>query len=229
MSAASHEIFITGGTGYLGRHLIPRLLERGYRVRALVREESRSKLPAGCELIVGNVLDSQTYGEIAPAETFVHLVGTSRPSPLKADEFRKVDLASVEMAVAAAVAANVRHFVYVSVAQPAPVMRAYVTVRAECERLIRDRGLNVTILRPWYILGPGHWWPYVLIPFYKLAENFPPTAESSKRLGLVKLSQMVAALLDTIQNPARGVRIIEVPKIRRFGRVEQFAGERKSQ
>jgi len=217
MSGALHEVFIAGGTGYLGRHLIPRLLERGYRVRALVREESRSKLPAGCEAVVGNVLNSQTYREhIAPADTFVHLVGTSHPNPLKADEFRKVDLASVEMAAAATVAADVRHFVYVSVAQPAPVMKAYVAVRAECEQVIRDSGLNATILRPWYILGPGHRWPYVLIPLYKLAENFPPIADSSKRLGLVKLPQMVAALANAVQNAAHGVRIIDVPQIRQL-------------
>jgi len=215
MLGASHEVFITGGTGYLGRHLIPRLLERGYRVRALVREESRSKLPAGCEPIVGNVLDSQTYREhIAPADTFVHLVGASHPNPLKADEFRKVDLASVEMAAAAAVAADVRHFVYVSVAQPAPVMKAYVAVRAECEQVIRDSGLNATILRPWYILGPGHWWPYLIIPFYKIWERLPATAETARRLGLVRLPQMISALVVAVMAPESGVRIWDVTRIR---------------
>lgn len=49
---------------------------------------------------------------------------------------------------------GVRHIVYVSVAQPAPVMRAYVDARREGEACVRDTGIAATIVRPWYILGP---------------------------------------------------------------------------
>ena len=126
-----HEVFITGGTGYIGRRLIPALAERGHAVRALAREGSRHKLPPECAPVVGNALDRTTFERsVPPADTFVQLVGTPHPSPAKADEFRSVDLASVRESVTAAVAAGVRHFVYVSVAQPAPVMAAYIDVRA---------------------------------------------------------------------------------------------------
>ena len=47
-------------------------------------------------------------------------------------------------------------------------------MRSEGEALIRAAGLNATILRPWYVLGPGHRWPVVLIPAYWLAERLPP-------------------------------------------------------
>jgi len=57
---------------------------------------------------------------------------------------------------------------YVSVAHPAPVMNAYIEPRMEVEAAIRAAGLNATILRPWYVLGPRHRWPYVLLPFYAL-------------------------------------------------------------
>lgn len=125
-------VFITGGTGYLGQRLVPKLMERGCRVRALARESSLKKLPTGCEAIIGDALNNKTYRDkIRPADTFVHLVGVSHPNPSKADLFRKVDLASVQQAVEAARAAQVKHFVYVSVAQPAPIMKAYVQVRAE--------------------------------------------------------------------------------------------------
>ena len=212
---ASRDVFMTGGTGYLGRRLIPLLLEQGHRVRALVRAPSVSKLPEGCPPVVGDALDAASYREqVPPADTLVHLVGVSRPNPLKADLFRKIDLGSVEAAVEAAVKAEVRHFVYVSVAHPSPVMKAYVQVRQECEALLRASGLNATILRPWYILGPGHWWPYALIPLYKIFEHFPPTAATSKRLGLVKLPQMIRALHAAIEHPCEGLRIVTVPQIR---------------
>jgi uncharacterized protein YbjT (DUF2867 family) len=61
--------------------------------------------------------------------------------------------------VAAAEANRFQHFVYVSVAHPAPAMKAYIEVRSRCEEIIRASGLNTTILRPWYVLGPGHYWP----------------------------------------------------------------------
>ena len=206
---------MTGGTGYLGRELIPQLLKRGHEVRALVREGSESKLPAGCVAVNGNALDKETFStKIAPAETFVQLVGVPRPSPAKAKQFREIDLVSIRASVPAAVEAGIRHFVYLSVAQPAPIMKAYQEVRREGEQLIRESGLHATILRPWYVLGPGHRWPYLLLPIYKAMELFPSTRESAQRLGLVTLAQMTKALLNAIETDGDGLRIYDVPRIR---------------
>jgi uncharacterized protein YbjT (DUF2867 family) len=58
--------------------------------------------------------------------------------------------------VSAASKAGIQHFIYVSVAHPAPVMKAYIAARSEAESLLKQSGLNSTILRPWYVLGPGH-------------------------------------------------------------------------
>src|SRR5437867_11623015 len=46
LGMAQHNVFITGGTGYLGRRLIPALHARGHIARALVRRESQHKLPS---------------------------------------------------------------------------------------------------------------------------------------------------------------------------------------
>jgi uncharacterized protein YbjT (DUF2867 family) len=219
MESQHHCVFITGGTGYVGRPLITLLLERGHQVRALVRPGSEKKLPVGCEPVFGNALDGNSYGaQIKPADTFVQLVGVSHPNPSKVAEFRNVDLTSGRGAVEAARAAGVRHFIYVSVAQPAPVMKAYIQVRAECEAVIRQSGMNATILRPWYVLGPGHRWPYFLLPIYKLMELLPQTRAGATRLGLVTLEQMSHALLRAVETPTPGVRIVEVPEIRGPGR-----------
>ena len=210
-----HEVFVTGGTGYIGSRLIVALVARGHRVRALARAGSAAKLPAGCEPVVGDALAAATYAaDVAPADTFVQLVGVPHPSPAKAAQFRSIDLVSALAGIGAASQAGIRHFVYVSVAQPAPVMRAYLAVRAEAEAALRASGLNATILRPWYVLGPGHWWPYALVPGYRLAEAFPPTRELALRLGLVTVAQMVSALVAAVENPASGVRIVDVPAIR---------------
>lgn len=208
-------VFVAGGTGYMGQRLIAQLLDRGHEVRALVRAGSEKKLPPGCIPVFGNALDGSSYAsQISPADTFVQLVGVAHPSPAKRAEFRRIDLPSGLGAVAAAKAAGIRHFVYLSVAHPAPMMHAYIAVRAECEAAIEAAGLNATILRPWYVLGPGHWWPYLLLPLYKIAELLPSTREGAQRLGLVTLEQMTSALTVAVENPAHGRRVVTIPEIR---------------
>jgi len=208
-------VFITGGTGYLGSSLIPILIERGHRVRALIRAGSKGKIPPGCEVVSGNALDANTYRHlIRPADTFIHLVGVPHPSPAKASEFQAVDLVSGREAIGAAAELGLPHFIYLSVAHPAPMMKAYIAVRAECEQMIRDRHLNATVFRPWYVMGPGHRWPYALLPFYKLFEWLPFTRAGAQRLGLVTLQQMVLALVEAVESPARGIRVLGVPEIR---------------
>jgi uncharacterized protein YbjT (DUF2867 family) len=212
---APRFVFAAGGTGYVGRRLIPALLARGHRVRALARPGSEGKLPEACERVAGDALDAATFApRVAPCDTFVQLVGVAHPSPAKAAQFRTVDLASVRASAQAAAASGVRHFVYVSVARPAPVMKEYQEVRAEGERIVRETGIAATFLRPWYVLGPGHRWPAALVPVYWLLERIPSTRDAARRLGLVRLPAMVRALVAAVENPPAGVRVLEVPDIR---------------
>jgi uncharacterized protein YbjT (DUF2867 family) len=192
------------------------LVQRGHRVRALARRGSESKVPAGCEVIVGDPFDRRTFAEaIAPCDTFVQLVGVPHPSPRKAQQFLDVDLRSARESIAAAREQRIAHFVYVSVAQPAPVMRAYQEARRQAEDALEAAALTRTIVRPWYVLGPGHRWPYVLVPAYAVLEAWPSTRESARRLGLVTLEQMVGALVDAVEHPPATERLVEVPEIRR--------------
>ena len=210
------NVFITGGTGYIGSRLIPELVRRGHRVRALVRSGSHNKVPAETEALIGDALRADTFSAaVPPSDTFVQLIGVPHPSPAKAAQFRAVDLVSIQAALSAARTANISHFVYLSVAQPAPVMKAFLEVRRQGEELIRESGMNATFVRPWYVLGPGHRWPLPLVPFLRLAELVPRFRESALRLGFVTIDQMINTLLWAIENPAKGVRILNVPDIRR--------------
>jgi len=217
------RVFVTGGTGYIGRRLIPALMDQGHRVVALVRPGSGHKLPLGCTAVFGDALDGTTYVEqVRPGDTFVQLVGVAHPSPAKAEEFVAIDQKSGMAAIHAAKNAGIAHFIYVSVAHPAPgvmgrMMHAYIAARSACEAELHTSGLNATILRPWYVLGPGHRWPYVLIPFYWLAERIPSKRSGALRLGLVTLEQMVKALANSVEHPAQGVQVLEVPAIRSSG------------
>ncbi|MCX6619935.1 MAG: NAD(P)H-binding protein [Acidobacteria bacterium] len=209
------EVFIAGATGYLGSRLAARLISRNHQVRALARASSANRVPAGCQTVPGNALDAQSFAAAVPgSDAYVHLVGAAHPAPWKGPQFRAIDQPSLLASLEAAAQAGVRHFVYVSVAHPAPLMQAYIEVRQECETAIRAAGLSATILRPWYVVGPGHWWPVLLIPAYKLMEAMPSTREHALRLGLVRLNQMLDALVWAVENPPPGIRILDVPAIR---------------
>jgi uncharacterized protein YbjT (DUF2867 family) len=171
-----------------------------------------------CTPVTGDALDGASYQQhVNGCDTFIQLVGVAHPSPAKAKEFVAIDQRSGMEAIHAAQRAGVDHFIYVSVAHPAPAMHAYIAARSACEAEVAASGLNATILRPWYVLGPGHRWPYALIPFYWLAERIPSTREGARRLGLVTLKQMLNALVAAVDQPAAGVKILEVPAIRGGG------------
>ena len=214
----TRDVLVTGGTGYVGQRLVPELLRRGHRVRVVTRAGSASRVPQGATPVIGDALDAQSYlHAVTPGDTLVHLVGTPRPSPAKAEEFKRVDLPSIEAAVAVATSAGVAHLVYVSVAHPAPVMQAYIEVRSRGEAAIAAAGLTATMVRPWYVLGPGHWWPIALLPLYAAASLVPALRDGAQRLGLVTIRQMVAALVSAVEHPppAGTRRVVDVPQIRR--------------
>ncbi|MDQ3000260.1 MAG: NAD(P)H-binding protein [Fibrobacterota bacterium] len=209
------RIFLTGGTGYLGSRLIPLLLMRGHDVTAMVRPGSETKLPPGVRIVVGDALDPESLKEsLADSETWIQLIGTPHPAPWKARKFRRVDLRAVAASVTALKESKIRHYVYLSVAQPSPVMRAYVKIRQEAETLLRQTNATVTFLRPWYVLGPGRWWPAALLPVYKVLERIPATREGAERFGLVTVRQILAALVQAAEKPPASVRILDVPAIR---------------
>jgi uncharacterized protein YbjT (DUF2867 family) len=186
-------------------------------VRILTRAQSVARVVPGAEPVVGDALNAASYAHVlTPDDTLVHLVGTPHPSPAKAAEFRRVDLPSIQAAVSAASSAGVAHFVYVSVAHPAPIMQAYIEVRERGEAAIALSGLTATVLRPWYVLGPGHRWPMTLIPIYALLELLPPTRATARRLGLVTVGQMVRTLVNVVEHPPAPaeMRVLEVPTIR---------------
>ncbi len=217
------DIFITGGTGYIGTRMIKALQKEGvYRIKAVARKGSEQNIPAGCEVILGSALSAESYQQhILPGSTFVHLVGVSHPSPSKKEQFNKIDLVSIQEAARAAISAGVSHFVYVSVSQyPSNIMKEYQMVRAEGERILEHSGMQCSFIRPWYVLGPGHWWPILLLPFYTLFSLIPAYREKLQQQGLVTIQQMIATLVFAIKNKPTGeTEIYNVPDIKNISSI----------
>lgn len=207
------SVFVTGATGYMGSALVAALLARGHRVQALAQRKAHT----------ASRLARRRYWEtpwirrplqVPSRPTPWCTIGTPHPTPAKAASFQAVDLASVDAALDAARRAGIRHLVYVSVAHPAPLMQAYIAARQAAEDRIRSSGISASILRPWYVLGPGHRWPVLLVPCYAILERLPATREAALRLGLVTREQMLRALVACVEQGPSGIRVLDVAAIR---------------
>ncbi|GHO68963.1 NmrA family transcriptional regulator [Ktedonobacter sp. SOSP1-52] len=138
------HILVTGGTGTLGRHLIPRLQDAGCKVRVLSRSSHENR--EGIEFVTGDLATGEgVEAAVEGTETIVHCAGSS-----KGDEEKALNL------VRAATKARVRHLVYISVvgADLVPVksgidraMFGYFASKRAAEHLVIDSGIPWTILR----------------------------------------------------------------------------------
>ena len=210
-------IFITGGTGYIGKRLIKKLVTRGYDVTALVRKGSEKRLPKGVRAIIADPFDGSTFREWIPKNAiYIQLLGVPHPSPRKKTQFRDIDLKSVKTSADVAQQAAVAHFIYLSVAMtPSNIMKDYQEVRQEGEAYLRSKNLPSTFIRPWYVLGPGHLWPAFLYPAYAVAKLVPSLKQKAGAYSIVTIGQVLKTLLHVIESPPPKLRIIEVKHIKK--------------
>jgi uncharacterized protein YbjT (DUF2867 family) len=137
-------ILVTGGTGTLGRLIVPRLRAAGHEVRVLSRQPHEAT--DGVEYVVGDLGTGEgADAAIAGIETVIHCAGGQ-----KGDDDKARNL------VRAAKRAGVRHLVYISVvgADRTPVvsgvdrmMFGYVAAKRAAEQIIADSGIPYTTLR----------------------------------------------------------------------------------
>lgn len=167
---------ITGGTGFVGRHLAASLLSRGGRVRILTRSEAgrvAEPLP-GAEYVHGDLGGDSSLGQaLAGVEKAFHLASFVREAAPADEEFRRVNVLGTERLARAAAAAGVSRFVHVSTTgvhgnvedppadEDAPIRAAdiYQKTKWEGEEALRlvskETGLPITIIRPAGVYGPG--------------------------------------------------------------------------
>jgi len=167
---------ITGGTGFIGRHALPLLLEHGYQVRALVRPESQRKVPPGVEPISGDIADSAAVVRLVTGCDFVlHLAGQAhtdlrtsadrdRAIAVNVEGTRNVFQSCAQSGTRRLVIASSAH-VYegqrgLGVREDAPqrAENLYAQTKIDIERLVHEfseRGLDVVIGRPCLTYGPN--------------------------------------------------------------------------
>ncbi|WP_404333982.1 SDR family oxidoreductase [Sphingomonas sp. MMS12-HWE2-04] len=136
-------ILVTGATGNVGRNVVDQLVQRGADVRALVRDAAKATLPAGVEIVQGDLLDVDALRAAFSGVSTLFLLNGVVP-----DEFTQALLT-----LGVAREAGVRRVVYLSVIHS----DVYVNVphfagKFGVERMIEAMGFEATVLRPAYFM-----------------------------------------------------------------------------
>ncbi|MDZ7700781.1 MAG: complex I NDUFA9 subunit family protein [Halobacteriales archaeon] len=153
------HVLVTGGTGFVGRHLCRELDERGHDVTALARSPRGAKLPSGVATVRGDVTDRDSLDSpMAGMDAVVHLVALSPLYQPKGGEARHeaVTTEGTRNVVDAAESADVERLVYQSALGADPETRwAYSRAKGRAEAAVRSSSLDWTIVRPSVIFGEG--------------------------------------------------------------------------
>jgi NADH dehydrogenase len=150
------KVLVTGGTGFVGGHVVHALRAQERPVRALVRDPRRAAGLAGlgCELAQGDVTDPQSLrAAVEGCQVVVHLVAIRRGRPA---DFDRIMVQGTRDLLTAAREAGVTRFVHMSAAgtseQTAEVV-PYFRAKWQTEQLVRDSGLEHVLFRPSFVFG----------------------------------------------------------------------------
>lgn len=169
-------VALTGGTGFVGRHIAATLLGRGHRVRALVREPGRAGFLAarGVELVLGELRDGEALDRLVDrADAVIHLVGIIvERGP---DTFPAVHVDGTAAVLAAARRGHVPRFVHMSAvgARDEPGATPYHRTKWQAEQLVRGSGLSHAVFRPSIINGPESAPLRVLVRLHRWSPAIP--------------------------------------------------------
>jgi NADH dehydrogenase len=193
---------VLGGSGVVGRHVVARLTDAGYRVTVLTRRRARSRhlilLPT-VDVVEGDPYDAATLLRLAvPSTAVINLVGILNESGAITFQRAHVDLP--RLVVDACKAAGVRRLLHMSAlgADAAGGASRYQRSKGEGERVVAESGLDCTIFRPSIVFGRED---RFLNMFAGLARMFPvlPLAASAARFQPIyvrDVAQCIAVALD---------------------------------
>ncbi len=173
------NVLVTGASGFLGRHLVPALMQRGDRVRVLVRSPERGEplRASGAEVRLGDLSRAETLAGIAKGIDVIHHLGSAMGGPWRA--FEAIDVEGTRHLLAEAARARVRRLVYagtlhgyslatlpddVRIDETIPLddsglLGNYARAKKQAEELVlaanRQGSLEGVIVRPGLVCGDG--------------------------------------------------------------------------
>ena len=207
------RILVTGGTGFVGPHVVSALRDRGHDVRALVREPGRgaSLAALGAELAVGDVTDAASLGAaVAGCDAVVHLVAIITGKPA---DFEQVMTQGTRSLVEAAKAAGVHRFVLMSAlgtSEETKDLVPYYRAKWAMEQTVLGSGLEHVIFRPSFIFGPDGGALAQFLKIARLAPVTPIVGPGTQRLQPIWVDDVAAYFAEGVERAEAANRTFEL-------------------
>lgn len=194
------KLAITGGTGFVGRHLITAALVEKHQVRALAR--SPQPPMEGVEWVEGAIDPARNLEQLVNgADAVIHVAGAINAPDRAA--FAACNIDGTEAVLAATRGAGIRTFVHVSsLAAREPGLSDYGWSKAEAERKVEACGLDWTIVRPPAVYGAGD---REMLELFRMAKRGVVMVPPRGRLSLIEVSDLCRLLIRCCQGSQREI------------------------
>ena len=197
------NVFLTGGTGFVGSEVLRQLVAAGHNVRVLVRESSEGKLAVveNVEVHHGDVTDaSSLVGALDGCDAVIHLIGIIREFPGRGITFKRMHVEASKKVLEAAEEQGVKRYLHMSsngVRERSNT--GYHRTKWQAEELVRNTGLDWTIFRPSLVFGPGSEFVNMLAELIRRVPVVPVIGDGQYRMQPVALEQIAASFVKALE------------------------------
>lgn len=200
---AAQRLVILGGTGFLGRHLVPRLAADSHHIVLLSRNREKNRalgvLPT-VQVRTADVHDPATLSrQLQGADAAINLIGILNPQG--ADTFQRMHVELVGKLIAACRDNGVTRLHQMSALKAGQGLSQYLKSRGEMEALVRQSPLDWTLYQPSVMFGEGDG---LVSRFAGLLRSLPvlPLARANARLAPTWAGDVAEAIARCVDDPA---------------------------
>ena len=199
------HVVVLGGTGFVGRHLVPRLAAEGWRVTVLSRNRNLQRELLVQPRVSVDSVDVHSVEALIPAlrdaDAVINLVGILNEPGLGGRGFERAHVDLTRTVIAACKANGVRRLLQMSALNAGRGRSHYLRTRGEAEAAVRDSGLDWTIFQPSVIFGAGDG---LFGRFHALLKLAPvlPLARAGAKFAPVHVGNVVEAFVRALRDPA---------------------------
>ena len=197
------RVFITGGSGFVGREIVSELLRRNHSVTALARSSNAFSEEPGVTPVSGDITDVEPWiRALENCDAVIHLVGIIREFPGKGITFDKLHTEATRNILRAARQCGVQRYIQMSAnGTRENAVTDYHRTKWAAEELVRSSGLDWTIFRPSLIFGPQDEFVNMLATLVKRLPVVPVMGDGTYRMQPVAVENVAVAFVSALERP----------------------------
>ena len=201
------KILVTGGTGFIGQHLVAALIKSGHQVKVIARSPQKAKKleKKGAKVVIGDLGDNQFLKkELTGMEAVYHLAAISGQLwGISWEEYERVNVTYTKNLLKASLERKIKRFIFCSSIQAADPSTFYGRSKLQSEKAAQRSGLNYTIVRPAVVYGPGEARSFLRISRFVRRGFFPLPDGGKSRFAIVYIDDLVDLFLKCLGPKAK--------------------------